>query len=341
MEYSYVKKALLRELSEDSRSSVTRLAKRLKISRNTVISNIKWLEKELGMSYTLEFDMPKMGLANPQISFFKFGTKPTTGEVRNAFEGGKDFITFLATLEGDSDAVLQTVSDSSSEYMYWAVGIYLKLAKFKPTIQSSIVRGSIIGFMPLPTDLLRKLDLGKVALDPLDRKILALLNDDSRMTYKDIADELGEEVTTIRYRIRRIDRSGIIRKYTLILKRPPPRYNIIYNYKEDLSAKAIEAYKRTLNHYLETDGHLSLTNSFVYVASAVGTSDIVGIGSFGDFATANEKVVDAHLEIHDGSEVDIHYSRILDVIYGNIPFRNSDTEKALRQSKGSIAPLKI
>lgn len=61
-EYSYIKRSLLRELSGNSRVSVTNLSKRLRCSRNTVINNIKFLEKEFDLKYTLQINKEAIGL---------------------------------------------------------------------------------------------------------------------------------------------------------------------------------------------------------------------------------------------------------------------------------------
>ena len=90
-EYSYIKRALLRELSEDSRMSVSTLAKKLRCARNTIISNMNILEKEFGLHYTLEFDKEELGLSQNQIWSIKLGKKPDVNEIRKIFRPESDF----------------------------------------------------------------------------------------------------------------------------------------------------------------------------------------------------------------------------------------------------------
>ncbi len=52
-------------------------------------------------------------------------------------------------------------------------------------------------------------------LDDRDRKIIELLLKNSRMNYSDIAKVLGISDTAVRKRIRNMEKSGVIRGYTL------------------------------------------------------------------------------------------------------------------------------
>ena len=56
-------------------------------------------------------------------------------------------------------------------------------------------------------------------IDDINKKILFLLQKDARMTYKDIATELKRSETTIRDRIRAMERVGIIQGYTTLVNK--------------------------------------------------------------------------------------------------------------------------
>lgn len=53
-------------------------------------------------------------------------------------------------------------------------------------------------------------------IDELDRKILALLAEDSRLSYREIAKQLGVSHANISGRIRRLEEVKVIRGYTVI-----------------------------------------------------------------------------------------------------------------------------
>ena len=54
-------------------------------------------------------------------------------------------------------------------------------------------------------------------IDNINKNILFLLQKDARMTYKEIANELKRSETTIRDRIKAMEREGIIQGYTVLI----------------------------------------------------------------------------------------------------------------------------
>ena len=56
-------------------------------------------------------------------------------------------------------------------------------------------------------------------IDNINKKILYLLQKDARMTYKEIATELKRSETTIRDRIKAMERVGIIQGYTALINK--------------------------------------------------------------------------------------------------------------------------
>jgi len=56
-----------------------------------------------------------------------------------------------------------------------------------------------------------------VKIDNINKNILFLLQKDARMTYKEIAIELKRSETTIRDRIKAMEREGLIQGYTVLI----------------------------------------------------------------------------------------------------------------------------
>jgi len=54
-------------------------------------------------------------------------------------------------------------------------------------------------------------------LDELDKRILDFLQEDSRLSYRQIAGVLGVSVSTVSERVRKMHESGLIRKFTVLL----------------------------------------------------------------------------------------------------------------------------
>ena len=56
-----------------------------------------------------------------------------------------------------------------------------------------------------------------MTLDKIDEQIIQMLQDDGRRSYSDIADEVGRTEVTIRRRVRRLIREGVIKRFTVVL----------------------------------------------------------------------------------------------------------------------------
>jgi len=55
----------------------------------------------------------------------------------------------------------------------------------------------------------------EVEIDNTDRRIINLLIDDARLSYREIARKVGVSVATAASRVKRLEKSGVIAKYTI------------------------------------------------------------------------------------------------------------------------------
>ncbi len=58
-----------------------------------------------------------------------------------------------------------------------------------------------------------------VKLDKTDKKILTILQDDARITTKDLSEKIHLSSTPVYERVKKLERSGVIKKYTAVLDR--------------------------------------------------------------------------------------------------------------------------
>jgi Lrp/AsnC family leucine-responsive transcriptional regulator len=322
-EYSYVKKALLRELSENSRASVTELAKKLKRSRSTIISNMRSLEKELGLEYTIEFDKQAFGLVQIHLVKMRFGKKPGVEAIRRTFKND-DIAQLVAITEGDFDLFVRVVTDDTEKYVKWALETALKLLPYQPTLEPSMVAMVHTGFMQMPSEILKHMCSTVLGLDPLDVKILTTLNSNARTSYREMAKMFGEHVETVRYRIKKLMSMNLIRRFTVIAKKPPTDYNVAFFINLKLSPGLIARVREAQRYYESVDGCMNIINSFQFLALTSGSSLIFGVGCFPDEETAIKDVVLAHKRIYAPDQPIISFARIKQIIKGNPPIRNID-----------------
>lgn len=57
----------------------------------------------------------------------------------------------------------------------------------------------------------------RIKMDELDKRILDFLQEDSRLSYRQIAGVLGVSVSTVSERVRKMQEKGLIRKFTVLL----------------------------------------------------------------------------------------------------------------------------
>jgi Lrp/AsnC family transcriptional regulator, regulator for asnA, asnC and gidA len=57
-----------------------------------------------------------------------------------------------------------------------------------------------------------------VEIDETDKRIINLLIDDSRLSYRKIAEKIGVAVATVMNRVNRLNKTGVITKYTIGVK---------------------------------------------------------------------------------------------------------------------------
>jgi DNA-binding Lrp family transcriptional regulator len=329
-EYSYVKKALLRELSENSRTSITVLSKKLKCSRNTVVSNMKALEKEFDICYTLEFNKGKLGLVQNHICSISFGIQPNMQEITEIFKND-DYVQLIAKTEGDFDLLIYISTNSGDAHIRWVLSTISKLLKYRPSIEISLVAKTETGFTPVQSTTIEKLELQN--FDDLDKKMLIMLNSNSRLSYRAIAKNLKEDVETIRYRFRKLSKSPLIRRFTLIMRKPPTDYNMAFFIKYEYGPGILRRYEDANEYYLDLESKFNVMNTLQYLALTSGTNLLFGVACFDNEERAIRVVVSAHKEIYKEDNPKIHYAMVKEMIKGNFGIRNMDISKSFSSIK--------
>ncbi len=120
-------------------------------------------------------------------------------------------------------------------------------------------------------------------LDSVDYGIITLLQDDGRMSYADIARQLGNSESTVRRRLGRLVKGGFI-KITAV---PEPR-------KVGQNAMAFIGLQVELNQALSVARELSQKPEVQYVVSCTGPYDImilVMLASLEEFASFLSKEI--------------------------------------------------
>ncbi|MEM0148880.1 MAG: winged helix-turn-helix transcriptional regulator [Candidatus Micrarchaeaceae archaeon] len=325
-EYDYSKRAVLRMLCEDARASITDIAKYARCSRSIASRYIKELEDEFGLRYTIDFKKDAIGLAYRYILWVKFATPPPKEKLIELLKEDYE-VQFAAITDGDFDLLVEVESNDGRRYILWETALAYKLAAYRPSMHPSQIVMTHVGFIPVSNVLLNTIDLSNRGISERDKKIILVLNENSRLSYREIAKKTGINEDTVRYRMSKIMSSGIIQRLSAIVTRPPTDYNmaffVTYRFAPGTEKRAARARK----YYMEIDGEMPLVNTFQILAPTSGSERFFVISCFSSKEEAMEKGIEMHKAIFKGDEPRIVHAKIESVIKGFLPVRNVDVRK--------------
>jgi Lrp/AsnC family leucine-responsive transcriptional regulator len=105
-------------------------------------------------------------------------------------------------------------------------------------------------------------------LDPLDIRLLQLLQHDAKLTNKELADKLGKSATAVYERVRALEAQGVIRRYVAIVDRETIGKNLlafaIVKVKEH-SKTALRGFERDAVKFPEVMECYQLTGQFDFL----------------------------------------------------------------------------
>ena len=79
-----------------------------------------------------------------------------------------------------------------------------------------------------------------IKLDAIDKRLLEILQEDSKLNIKEIADQLNMTKTPIYDRIKRYDRDGIVEKYVAVLNRETVTNSMVIFCSVSLDSQKLE-----------------------------------------------------------------------------------------------------
>ncbi len=266
-------KKLLFELDMNARATNAELASKLKISKQAVQYRINRLkEKEVLKGFYAVIDISKIGFMYVRF-FIKFKdtdaekedeiiayalNNPSSGWVVT-IDGNWDFC--VALIVKDNIEIKEVMNDFLLKYGKYAREYQISIANYIHHFQNRFLLESKRG-----EDFRIGGRLEDQKIDQLDRKILLTLCSDARIRLITLASKLGESYKVISYRIRQLEKSGVIKCYRADLdfnKLGYTHYKIFINTK-DVTAQSLNKLKE----------YLKLHPNTIYVTEAIGMADI-------------------------------------------------------------------
>ena len=316
-------KIILRELSTDSRTSLSNMSKKAGCSYVTVGKVIDKLKEKLDIKFILELDLTKLGFLQKHVLMVKFTKKPDLKFLERTLKEEKDVIGAYIT-KGQFDMVIFAAESDPIKYVHWETLFIQKLSDYGAKVKSSDLPYFSFGFLPVDNTLI---DNAKIKIKKDEIMLLKLLNDNSRISYSELARLLKTNESTIRYKLFNLLKRGIIKRFTIAAQNPPQEY-IIGFFENWIFSKAFEQ-RAALDrkHMIGIDEQLPILTTFQMSAPLTGSYENFIIGLFDNETTALENTAKKHAEIYKTEGFEEKHARIIKSLKGYFPFRNLDLKE--------------
>jgi DNA-binding Lrp family transcriptional regulator len=332
MEISTLSRKILRDLCMDSRVSVTELAERYGITRKMVKSRIDALERELGLKYTLELNYEKLGFMPMYIARVKFSKSAKDANPQRWLASSKP-VQLAVVTKGDFDVLVFVLVMKPNEYFKWEMSLFDALAKCGVKIKSSQVTVAHLGFIPIKSESIMASNTNDVY-----RRILTTLNENSRITWRELGNHIGISSELTKYYLRKLDKTGLIKRYTAVATRPTMRYSIAYfvNYtvRENILSR-VSNERRTM--YWNEPKEFPVLSEFQMMLSTTGSDMSFTWAVYDDYDEGLKRSVITHKRIYKIDSPEDRHATVEKVIAGMAPFRNMDQKESYDATLGESA----
>ncbi len=321
-------KLMLRELSVNSRASLSHLAKVADCSVVTATRMLDKLVKKFDVRFTLEIDFDKLGFAERHIVYIKFEKKPPEEFLTNLFKNDPIAQDVYLT-SGNFDLLIFAAADTPTNYIKWETDLASNLSDYVPLLRPSEFISNLLGYMPLNSTFVNFIKEG-IKVDKTDREILKLLNDNSRMGYREISKLLGIKEATIRYRVFRLVRRSIISRFTIAVQNSNgvlSTFFMRYSFDKNTVSRIFPEQRK---HSMSENETLPFINRTPMIVLMSGSYRVFSI-SFGK--TKEESLaagVKWHVNLVKSNHPHEAHAILIKPIKGLLPLRNLDAKQYYR-----------
>lgn len=324
-EYSLITRKIVRMLSYNSRTTVSEIAKDLRMSRSTAAKRLKKLEGSLKIGYTIEFDPMKLRLLNPHVVLVRFQKKPDYLDIAKVLS--QSYVTqFVATVKGTYDMVIYANAYAPIDYLTWDMRMRaLLMKKYKMEWQTSTVGYHRMGYIPVRDDT-----LAKASIPSKYKNMLRILNLNSRTSLTQISKLLGMNYKTAVYAFNSLLKLGYIRRFTVSLG-IYDKISIMTMLDKFIPTLKYEGVEEISRKFFTIDDRLPLVNRIVLSSNSYGAYDFFMLGAYDDFKTGYEHCVKLYGNVYKDYDIfETEYGEIKDVLVGRLPIRSVDAAKEFR-----------
>ncbi len=219
-------KKILYQLDANSRQPVSVIARKTKLTKDVVNYRIKRLiEEGVIMKFLAVLDNSKLGYTLYKIFLrLQSADKKKEEEIINYLKNHQN-AQWVVSTDGMFDILFNVFAKDSVELnsilsdFQKLYGNFIAERQMLVMLKTNIFyRDYLIG---KSSEIRKPIHFGshkeKVKVDDIDRKILHLLGEDGRMPLVEIANKLKISADSVRLRIKKLENSGIIQNYVLVL----------------------------------------------------------------------------------------------------------------------------
>ena len=219
-------KKILYQLDVNSRQPVSVIARKTKLTKDVVNYRIKRLVEEgVIIKFLAVFDTSKLGYTLYKIFLrLQSANKQKEEEMINYLKNHQN-VQWVVSTDGMFDVLFNIFAKDTIELnnmlsdFQTLYGSFIAERQMLVMLKTNIFyRDYLIG---RSSEIRKPIHFGvhseKVKIDDVDRKILHLLGDDGRMSLVDIANILKISADSARIRIKKLENSGVIQNYVLVL----------------------------------------------------------------------------------------------------------------------------
>ncbi len=280
------------------------------------------LVDKLGIRFTLEVNMDKMGFEEKHLIMVKFGKKPNESFLIDFFKNDL-YSQNVYMAKGGFDLFIFAAADTSDNYIQWETNLASNLSEYLPELYPSSYVQVHLGYMPMNDNFAEFVK----GIDSKDKQILKLLNENSRISYRDIGKKLGINEDTIRYRVFRLSKEGVIERFTIAIQDPPGflvTFLTRYRFNKNTVGELFPAIRKHNQSEIETP---PLINATPLVAVLSGSSRLCVFNYGRTLDDALNFGVKWYSHLLRNNNPHITRAIILKPVKGLLPLRNLDPKR--------------
>lgn len=273
-------KKLLFELDQNSRLPLTKLAKKLRISKETANYRVHSLVKNgIIKKFITQIDATKLGY-NVYKMFFKFQnlTKEKEKELLDWLINN-EYVYWIADSKGKWDLNISVFANNINHFDEILSGFITHFGRniaeqeFNTTLKVALLTKGYL--LPEKSSQNQQClfwgGFENIKLDTIDVSILKILANNARMNALQIAQKTSTTQRTVIYRIKELERKGIILGYSISvdyekLEKQFFKANINFNALDKITKKKIEEYclsRADIIHFIFCVGSWPLEIEFI------------------------------------------------------------------------------